>query len=88
MHIKLTFETMELDNQIVAVPVGEQVDVFRGVLKLNETAAFIFSCLEQDTTEANIVDALVKEYDVSKEEATEDVCKCIAEFRKTGLLAE
>ena len=38
MKIKYTFEKMELDGEIVAVPVGERAADFRAVLYVNEEA--------------------------------------------------
>ena len=35
---------------------------FKGIVKNNETAAFIVECLKADTTESTIVDKLLAEY--------------------------
>ena len=86
VKLKLSFERMELDNQIIAVPIGENVDDFRGVIKMNETAAKIFELLKNDTTEKAIIDALMKEYEVPEEDISEDVRKYISEFEAKGLL--
>ena len=68
MKTKYAFEIMELDDGIVAVPVGEGAESFRGLLKLNETGLKILKLLESDSTEEMIVDELIKEYsgDISK----------------------
>lgn len=60
--LKYTFETMELDDRIVAVPVGDGAQDFRGVIKLNQSAAEIFDLLKQDTTEDAVVAELKKKY--------------------------
>lgn len=86
MRLKYQFETMNLEDQVVAVPVGADVNKFRGVVKLNETSAFIFGLLAEDTTEEAIVDAMEKEYDAPLSVITEDVRKIIAEFEEKGLL--
>ncbi len=86
MRLKYQFETMKLDDRIVAVPVGENVNEFRGVVKLNETSAFIFDLLKEETTEEKIVDAMEKEYDAARSVIAEDVKRCIAEFGEKGLL--
>ena len=57
MKAKYTFEIMELDDGMVAVPVGNDSEQFHGVLKVNETAVFILKLLEHETTEDDIVDA-------------------------------
>ena len=87
MRLKYEFEMVELDDQIIAVPVGEHVKDFHGVVKLNETAAFIFRLLSTDTTEAAIVDALRNEYDAQDERLSTDVHKYVNDFQEKGLLA-
>jgi len=86
MRLKFTFETMELDDKIVALPVGEGVNEYHGVIKLNETAAFIFNLLRKNTTEEDIVDALVEKYDAPREIITRDVHQYINEFQEKGFL--
>ena len=86
MRLKFQFETMKLDDRIVAVPVGDNVNEFRGVVKLNETSAYIFDLLKDETTEEKIVDAMEKEYDADRSVIARDVKKIIAEFEEKGLL--
>lgn len=86
MHLKHTFEITELDGQFVAVPVGEGTDTFHGVIKLNETAAFIFDLLKRDVSIDAIIDSLENEYDASRETLEKDVRKYISEFDEKGLL--
>lgn len=87
MRLKYQFETMELEDRIVAVPVGTDVNEFRGVVKLNDTSAFIFGLLKDEISEEAIVDAMEKEYDAPRSKIAEDVRKCIGEFEEKGLLA-
>ena len=79
MKAKYTFEIMDLDDGLVAVPVGDGADQFHGVLKVNETAAAILKLIEQETTEEEIVDALLKEYNGNREE----VAECVREYLET-----
>lgn len=86
MRLKYTFEMMELDDKTVAVPVGEKAEGFHGVIQLNETAAFIFHLLKDETTVEEIINTMSKEFDASKEILTVDVHRCIDEFRRRGIL--
>lgn len=88
MHLKLKFlfETMELDGQVVAVPIGTNVEEFRGVIKMNETAARILELLKNDISEDDIINKLMNEYDASRELISDDVRKCISEFQSKGIL--
>lgn len=86
MHLKYQFEMMELDDRVVAVPVGDGADEFHGVVKLSETAAFIFNLLKNDISENEIIDAMEKEFDATRCMLASDVRACIEDFTKKGLL--
>ena len=88
MHLKYTFEMMELGDSIIAVPVGEDVNAYRGIIRLNETARFIFELLKNDTTEEALIDALEKKYDTSREELAVDVKKYVAAMVEKGIIIE
>ena len=47
MRLKQTFEVMELDDQVIAVPVGDNASQVHGLFKMNETAAFVFKLLQK-----------------------------------------
>lgn len=86
MKTKYTFEVMELDDDLVAVPVGNTVEDFRGVLKVNETAAAILKLLEEDTTEESIVEALLEEYSGDKERIAFYVHEYIMKLTEAGIV--
>ena len=50
MKSKYTFEKLELDGQIVAVPVGDNASDLHAVLNLNEEAMRILELLKEETT--------------------------------------
>ena len=87
MRLKYAFETMELDDQIVAVPVGDGSEEFRGVVKLNEEAAFVFNLLKEEISEESIVNAMAETYDAPRDTLAADVHKCVADFMEKGLLS-
>ena len=86
MRLRYEFETMELDDIVVAVPVGVGAAEFRGVIKLNETASFMLSLLKNDISKDQIIDALSKEYGVPYNVVVDDVDKYLNEFRERDLI--
>ena len=86
MKTKYGFEIMDLDDGLVAVPVGEGASKFHGVLKVNETAVAILKLLEKDTTEEKIVDSLLEEYEGEKEQMTEYVREFINKLVAEGII--
>jgi hypothetical protein len=87
MKAKYTFEIMEIDDQMMAVPVGEEADELHGILKLNESAAAILELLKEETSEEEIVQKLLEKYESSEEEMKNYVHDYLAELEKAGLLA-
>ena len=88
MKLKYEFETTELADEIIAVPVGDNARDFSGVLNLNDSAAAILKLLQKDTTVEQIVSALLEEYEGTKEEMTAFVEKFIGKLRNEDLLSE
>lgn len=88
MKLKYSFITNEVADQIVAVVVGDDMNKFNGFVKMNDTGAFIFGLLKEETTEEEIVAAMRKQYpDAAEEEIRETVTEFVANLEKEGLLA-
>ncbi len=86
MKLKYTFEMMEIDDQLMAVPVGDGADEFRGILKLNASAASIFELLKEEKSEEEIVEVLSQKYDSSPDEIKEDVHSYLVQLKEAGFL--
>lgn len=87
MKAKYSFEIMELDDDLVAVPVGGDSHQFNGVLKVNETAAAILKLLEQETSEEQIVNDLLKDYDGDPAEIRGYVSEFLEKLKTEGVVA-
>ncbi len=62
---------------------------FKGLIKSNETAAFIVECLKTDTTEDEITDKLLTKYSgADRQTVLGDVKSIIAKLRSIGALEE
>ena len=62
---------------------------FKGIVKSNETAAFILECLKTDTTRDAVVDRLLAEYEgVDRATVARDVDGIISQLRSIGALEE
>jgi hypothetical protein len=65
--------TRKTGNEYVLVPVTDNIADMDSVYTLNETGAFIWELTDGKKTVGEIIDELVKEYDIDRETATEDV---------------
>ena len=88
MKIKDGFLLRQVGGNHVVVPVGAQSVDFRCLITLNEVGAFLWQKLTTDCTVADLVEALLGEYDVTAEIATADVERFVAALREKGLLDE
>lgn len=88
MKSKYIFEKMELDGQIVAVPVGENASELHAVLNLNEVAMRILELLKEETTEESIIKQLMAEYEGTEEEIKSSVTEYIDQLRQEGFIEE
>lgn len=87
MKIKEGFLLKEMAGSYVVVPVGAQLVDFQMMVTLNETGAFLWEKLVNETTEEELVAALLGEYDVDEQTAKADVSEFIKTLNKKEILA-
>lgn len=82
MQINPDFTIQKVGASYVAVAVGETSKNFHGMIRLNETGAFLWNKMtERDMTEEALVDALLEEYDIDRETAARDVHNMIESLK-------
>ena len=62
MKLKYEFVITQIDEQSVAIPVGEASEEFNGIIRLNDTAKEIIEMLCEDTSLEEIVNSLYEKY--------------------------
>ena len=86
MKLKSGFVTHNVGKTQMMVATGSASAVFHGLVRSNETAAFIINCLKKETTEQEIVDAMLQEYDAPAEVIARDVHSVLEKLREIGAL--
>ena len=87
MRISDNYVLQRVENDYIAVPVGNAADKLCGVIKMNETGGFLWDLLsEKEQTTEELMDALISEYGISKETARIDVEKVINRLRDIGCI--
>ena len=86
LKIKDGFVVREILDSYMAVPVGERTKDVHGVIALNETGAFLWKMLEQDTSEDKLIASMVKEYEITEETAKDDIKEYLSFLREKGWL--
>lgn len=71
-----------------AIAVGKTAKNFKGMIKLNETAAFIWNKIKDGANEGEIVAALCDEYDVDEIQASVDVANILKNLREINAVID
>lgn len=88
LKLRKGFVTYVSDGEQLMVAAGPAAKLFHGMVKSNETAAFIIDHMKKDTTVDKITDELCAEYDVPADVAKKDVEKVIEQLRAIGAVDE
>lgn len=88
MKLKEGFILHDVGEEHMVVATGEAGKHFNGLIRNNSTANEIYRMLLKETTEEQIVEEMLKKYEVSKEVVNKDVHNIIEQIRKAGFLDE
>ena len=88
MKLKEGFLLHHVGEEHMVVATGKAGKIFNGLVRNNATANFIFERLLQETTEEQIVNAMLEKYDAPKEQIASDVRRIIKQVREAGFLDE
>lgn len=86
MKIKKELIKREIAGETILVPVGKTVFDSNGLFALNEVGGFLWDLLPQAKTEEALLEAVLKEYDVSAQEAARDIAEFLNTLRKMEIL--
>ena len=86
MKIRSGFILREVLGSPMVVATGDAARNFHGMIKLNETAGFIWRCLQDSLTGPQIAAKLAEVYDVSPERAAADVAALLRQMDEHGFL--
>ena len=88
MKLKEGIILSKMDDAYVAVAAGEAGKSFSGMVRMNETAAFIFEHLKEETDVDRLTAELLAAYDgVNEETARRSAESVVAQLSEAGLLA-
>lgn len=85
MKLKNGFILREVAGETVVVPSGDTLDL-NMMITLNETAAFLWKKLENETDVEELVKALFCEYEITEEDAKKHIMKFIETLNEHGFL--
>ena len=84
MKLKTGFITHNVGKEQMLVAAGPATKTFHGLVRSNETAAFIVDCLKKETDEEAIVEAMLQVYDAPRETVAADVHRIVEKLKEIG----
>lgn len=88
MKLRDGFLVHNMGNDTILIAVGDAMKDFSGLVRLNETAAFIVRRLMSPTDEDQIVEALLAEYAVDRDTAATHVRAVLRQLREINALKD
>lgn len=86
MKIENRFILRQIMNDYVIVPVGKTVLDFNGVITINETGAFLWEKMQEEFSISSLVEAVLNEYDIDRQQAQKDVEDFIEVLKDNNIL--
>ena len=88
MKIKPGYMLREVAGCNVVVAIGVETMDFGGMINLNDTGAFLWKLLENGATEDELLEKMLDEYEVSRDDAKLGISSFINKMREADLLDE
>ena len=86
MKLKDGFVLGEIAGEYVVLPSGDELDL-NTMTTLNATGKFLWELLEEETTPEKMVDAVLAQYEISREEAAGHVDAFLQKLKEYDFLA-
>ena len=88
MKLKKGFCTQTISDGQVMVPTAQADTSFRGIVRSNETAAFVVDCLKEETTEEKILLKLKESYEGDEDKMQSDLIAVLSKLREIEAIEE
>lgn len=88
MKIKDGFMLRNVGGRYVVVAVGKAAEEFNGLITLNESGAYLWGQLAEGCTYDDLLNGMLKEYDVTEMTARAGIDQFLQTARGAGIIAE
>lgn len=88
MRVRDQFVLRTIAGEPLLIPVGEAAITTKGLIALSESGVLLYEKLKDGCTQEALVDALLAEYDVSRQDAARDVEEFLGQMRGLNMLLE
>ncbi len=78
----------KMSDKYLLVPTGKTVDIFNGVIKMNETSKIIYDAIKLEKEKQDIVDELINKYQISNKDSILYVEEVVNKLKEIGVLID
>ena len=86
MKVEKEFVLREIAGDYIIIPTGKTVLDFNGLITVNEVGADLWRMLQEDVTMEDLVEGILKEYEVDESVAREDIQEFLMTLENGGIL--
>ena len=86
MRVEKEFVLREIAGDYIIIPTGKTVIDFNGLITVNEVGAFLWNMLQEEVSLDELLQGVLKEYEVEAEVAREDIIEFLDNLRDGGIL--
>lgn len=76
----------EIAGEVILVPVGQSSMSIHGIISLSESGALLWRQLQNECSQDDLVNAILKEYDIDEVTAKEDVKVFVDKMKALGIV--
>lgn len=88
MKLHNGFITYSTGGEQIMVAAGNASAIFRGMVRSNETAAYIIDCLKEEISREELLNKLCARYDAPADLIDRDLERVLESLRRIGALDE
>ena len=88
LKVKQGFMLREVSGVYCVVPVGEANKEFKGLIRLNSTAGYMFELMQEGITYDELVEKVLSEYDAPKEQIEHNANNIINALKSHNILED
>lgn len=86
MKIKDGFIVRSVAGSNIVVPTGSARVDFNGIMTLNDSGMFLWSILEKGAEKADLLKAMLSEYDIDEATASADIDRFLSKLEEAGIV--
>lgn len=86
VKINKEFILREIAGEYILVPIGDTPLSFNGLITVNDVGAFIWNNIEKSSSEEELLNLILDEYEVDKASAKEDLDEFLGKLRESEII--